>query len=140
MGEARRKQMQPRLLKSAANHEFKLADYNGTNESGYQPLGDSVLVAFDVASDVTSGGIILPEDMTEKMTLSAETGVIVALGSDAFLWNGDRTRKWEGTKPHPGDRVYMERYSGQLLHGDDGKIYRLCSDKCIGAVRAETAK
>ena len=127
--------MEAKTLKSTSAGDFVLAEYNGKNESGYLPLGDSVLVAFDAAATKSKGGVELPDDIVEKMTMSAETGVIVAVGSDAFLWNGDRTRKWEGYKPIPGDRVYMERFSGQLVKGYDGKTYRLCSDKCIGAVK-----
>ena len=83
--------------------------------------------------------MIIPDDMVQQMTMSAETGVIVALGCDAFLWNGDRSRKWEGYKPVPGDRVYLEKFSGQLVQGVDDRIYRLCTDKCIGAVRMKEA-
>jgi co-chaperonin GroES (HSP10) len=115
--------------------QFITAQYAGANESGYQPLGDCVLIAPDQAADESTGGIKFTADHVEKETMAAETGVIVALGSDAFLWNGDRSRKWEGVKPSEGDRVYMERYSGQTLLGDDQRIYRLCSDKCIGAVK-----
>ena len=125
----------PKLLKSSQNHEVTLAEYHGKNESGYQPLGDSVLVAFDRAADTTGGGVHLPQNMIERMDMASESGVIVALGSEAFRWIADRTREWQGPKPKAGDRVYMERYSGQLLKGIDGATYRLCTDKCIGAVR-----
>ena len=54
-------------------------------------------------------------------------------------WNADRTRKWEGLKPSPGDRIYMQRYSGQLVLGRDGKIYRLCEQNCIGAIEIREA-
>lgn len=126
--------MQSRLLKSSQQHEFVAAQFSGTNDSGYQPLGDNVLVAPDTAAEKTSGGIHLTPDSVEKMTLAAETGVIVALASDAFLWSADRTRKWEGLKPKVGDRVYVQRYSGQLLLGKDQKIYRVMSDTCVAAV------
>jgi chaperonin GroES len=127
----------PKLLKSSQNHEFILAEYSGKNESGYMPLGDMVLIAFDKAADTTSGGISLPENIVERMDLASESGVIVALGSEAFRWIADRTREWQGYKPQPGDRVYMERYSGQLIKGVDGKTYRLATDKCVGAVKID---
>ena len=92
------------------------------------------LIAPDCAAEKTSGGVLLTVETTDKMTMAAESGVVVALGSDAYLWNADRTRKWEGDKPQPGDRIYMQRYSGQLVLGKDGKVYRLCEQNCIGAI------
>jgi chaperonin GroES len=67
--------------------------------------------------------------------MAAETGVIVALGDDAFLWNGDRTRKWEGVKPKVGDRVYIQRYAGQVMLGEDSEFYRIMDANCIAAVK-----
>jgi len=131
--------MKARLLKSSQQHEFVPAEWTGSNESGYQPLGDMVLIAPDSAAEKTSGGVLLTADTTDKMTMAAESGVVIALGSDAFLWNADRTRKWEGLKPSPGDRIYMQRYSGQLVLGRDGKIYRLCEQNCIGAIEIREA-
>jgi chaperonin GroES len=127
-------QVKPRLLKSSQQHEFVAAEWTGSNESGYHPLGDMVLIAPDCAAEKTSGGIVLTVETTDRMSMAAESGVVVALGSDAYLWNADRTRRWEGLKPSPGDRIYMQRYSGQLVLGKDGKVYRLCEQNCIGAI------
>jgi len=127
--------MQPRLLKSSQQHEFVEAEYNGRNESGYEPIGDNALVAPDKAAEKTGGGVHLTAETVEKMSMAAETGVIVGLGSEAFRWIADRSREWQGPKPDVGDRVYVQRYSGQLLLGEDGKIYRVMSDTCIAAVK-----
>lgn len=127
--------MKPRLLKSSQKHEFIPARFNGVNCSGYQPIGDHIMVLPDKAADLSSGGIAIPADVVERYTLAAETGIIVGLGSDAFLWNGDRTRKWEGAKPKVGDRVYIQRYSGQVMLGEDGEFYRIMEQNCIAAVK-----
>lgn len=127
--------MKERLLKSSQKHEFVPARFNGVNCSGYHPIGDHILVLPDQASDMSSGGIAIPAEAVERHTMAAETGVIVAIGDDAFLWNGDRTRKWEGTKPKAGDRIYMQRYSGQVMLGDDGEFYRVMDANCIAAVK-----
>jgi co-chaperonin GroES (HSP10) len=127
--------MKPRLLKSSQKHEFIPARFNGVNGSGYQPIGDHIMVLPDKASDMSSGGIEIPGEVVERVTLAAETGIIVALGDDAFLWNGDRTRKWEGAKPKVGDRVYIQRYSGQVMLGEDGEFYRIMEQNCIAAVK-----
>ena len=34
----------------------------------------------------------------------------------------------------PGDRVFVERYGGQLAPGYDGKIYRVMDQSAIGAI------
>lgn len=132
--------MKPRLLKSSQLGEFIPAEYNGQNESGYDPIGDRVLMLPDTASDMTSGGIALTADHVDRTTLAAETGVIVAMGDDAFRWNFDRTRPWEGPRPKPGDRIYVQRYSGQVMLGEDGKFYRLMDYGCVGAVKVNSAK
>lgn len=130
--------MQPKLLKSSQKHEFVPAKWNGVNCSGYQPIGDHIMVLPDKASNLTSGDIHLPAELVDRMTMAAETGVIVALGDDAFLWNGDRTRKWDGAKPKVGDRVYIQRYSGQVMLGEDGEFYRVMEQNCIAAVRVKS--
>jgi chaperonin GroES len=130
--------MNPKLLKSSQLGEFVPFPYSGKNESGYEPIGDRVLVGPDMASDMTSGGVALTADHVDRTTQAAETGVIVAVGANAFRWNFDRTRPWEGPKPQPGDRIYVQRYSGQVMLGEDGRFYRLMDYACVGAVKVAT--
>lgn len=128
--------MQPKLLRVRTPlGEFDAHVWDGVNASGYRPMGDRVLVLPDQASEQTSGGIFLDESTRERVTAASETGVMVAMGDEAFLWNADRRRRWEGEKPKPGDRVYYERYAGTIVHGDDGLIYRVMDDKAIAAIR-----
>jgi co-chaperonin GroES (HSP10) len=108
--------------------------WTGKNESGASPIGDYVLVMPDLAADKSSGGVFIDPVTVDRHTLASETGIIVALGDQAFAWNADRSRRWEGEKPEPGQRVYYTRYAGQVVHGDDGRTYRCMEDKCIGAV------
>lgn len=128
--------MQPKLLKSSQLGEFIPAEYTGKNESGYEPVCDRVLVLPDMAAEKSSGGIDLPAEIVDRHTMAAETGVIIAVGPDAFKWTPDKTRTWDGYKPGPGDRVYIQRYSGQIMLGEDGRLYRLMEYGCIGAVKA----
>lgn len=115
------------------------APFVGANTSGLTPINDLVLVQADIASSKTIGGLELTDDMVERHQLSATSGVIVALGSEAFRWNADRTRPYEGEKPRAGDRVIFEKYAGQLVKGDDGASYRLVADKAIGAIKGTKA-
>lgn len=131
--------MQSKLLKSSAKHEYIQAEWSGVNESGYEPIDEIVLVLPDSAAEVTSGGVFMTPDAVEKNTMAAETGVIIAIADGAFRWNAGRSRPWNGYRPQPGDRVYMQRYSGQVLLGEDQRLYRACSDNCIAAVKRKTS-
>lgn len=125
--------MRPKVIKTDQG-EFEVLPWSGFNSSGYEPEGDRVLVLPDQCSAQTSGGIVLPEEIVERIGAAAVTGVLVASGVDAFVWSSDRSRRRESRPPAPGDRVYFEKYSGGILNGDDGKIYRVIDDKAIGAV------
>lgn len=130
--------MKPKLLSSTpfktALGEYVPAQWTGGNTSGRDPIGDRVLILPDDAADITAGGIHLTADLVGRHSMAAEAGVLVAAGEGAFTWNSDRQTPFAGRKPQPGDRVCIERYSGQLITGDDGKVYRLCESVCIGAV------
>jgi co-chaperonin GroES (HSP10) len=127
--------MQPRLIKSSNMGEFVQSVWTGKNESGYEPIDEIVLVLPDGAAAQTSGGIHITPEMQARMSLSAETGVIVAMAEGAFRWNRDRTRPMAGYRPQPGDRVYMKRFAGQVMLGEDQRLYRACSDVEIAAVK-----
>ena len=122
--------MQPKLLMTPLG-EYQPAKWNGKNTAGVRPFGDRVLILPDGAAEQTSGNVYIPEEMQERMAMAAETGILVAMGDDAWLWNSDRTRKLEGEKPKVGDRVGFERYAGSIRHGKDGRLYRVMDDKCV---------
>lgn len=125
--------MKPKLFKTSIA-EFEHAKWTGKDTSGLHPLGDKVLVLPDKSAERTSGGVELPVDIVARHTLAAEAGIVVAIGDGAFKWNTDKCTPFEGRKPVPGDRVAIERYSGQLFHGVDGEVYRLMEGHCIGAI------
>ncbi|WP_342626917.1 co-chaperone GroES [Nguyenibacter vanlangensis] len=114
--------------------EYVMSDWDGVNRAGYVPLDDKILVLADVHAEMTSGAVQLPAGYVERQTLAAEHGTVIAVGPAAFRWNDDGTRQWVGRIPAPGDRVYFERYAGQLLRGEDGRLYRLMSQRCIAAI------
>lgn len=117
----------PKLVRTDVA-EFVRSEFEGNN-SGYVPIGDRILVKVDEASGTTSGGVHLPDDTTYKLTMAAETGVIVAMGDAAFYWTFDRSRPWYGRKPRVGDHVYLERYAGRVVKGKDGVMYRVMDDR-----------
>ncbi len=116
------------------NLEYDEAVWGGVNESGYDPLDDKVLVLTDTHVGVTAGGVHIAAETIERQTMAAEHGTVIAVGPAAFRFNDQGTRSWAGIVPEPGDRVYFERYGGQLLKGVDGRLYRLMSQRCIGAI------
>ena len=128
--------MRPKVIRHGI--AWEPAVYDGANHSGYEPMDDNILVKMDVAS-ATTGGIVLPDDAREKHTLASETGVIIAVGPAAFQWNSSGTQRWIGDAPAPGDRIYVSKYAGQVLSGDDREVYRVMDSRSIGARKVREA-
>lgn len=120
--------------------KFEEAVYPGDNTCGYKPIGEFVLVLHDKSPEKTAGGIILADTTKENNSDASEAGVIIELGDDAFKWNYDRSRPFNGQQPEPGDRVYFERYAGTIIYGKDGVKYRLMQDRCVAAVAQSDSK
>lgn len=123
--------MQPHLIKGI-HAEYVPAQWGGKDTSGVRVVGKTVLVLMDECAATTTGGVSLPEDLIERMSMAAESGVLVSCAAGAFLLNEDGT-KWSGPKPIPGDRVYIEKYAGKQIKGRDGKTYRIMDYGSIGA-------
>jgi len=101
-----------------------------TNDSGIEPVGHRVLVFPTVVEEVTKGGIILTAEIRDRDQAGAETGVVVAVGPDA--WKLDIYKKpWAAV----GDSVCFARYAGKTIEGVDGKKYRLMNDEDILAIK-----
>jgi chaperonin GroES len=134
--------MQPKLIDQSMVqktdlYQYTPAQFAGANTSGANPIGDRVLVKPDRPAAKWGGAVHVPDEVIERMAYAAETGVIVAMGEDAFRWNSDRTRPFEGEKPKVGQRVFFDRYAGGMVRGNDGERYRVMDDKCIGALLQE---
>lgn len=123
--------MEPRLIKNL-HADYIPAVWNGKNESGIRTVGKTVLVLMDECSPMTTGGIELPPDVIERMSMASESGILIAAAEGAFLLNEDNT-PWSGEKPKPGDRLYIDKYAGKQVKGRDGRTYRLMDYGSIGA-------
>jgi chaperonin GroES len=123
--------MEPRLIKGL-HAEYIPAKWSGQNTSGVRVVGKTVLVLMDECAPKTTGGVEIPDDTLERMSMASESGVIIACAPGAFLLNEDMT-PWSGEKPQPGDRVYVEKYAGKQVKGRDGKTYRIMDYGSIGA-------
>lgn len=126
--------LSPKLFKTSIA-EYQPAQWTGKNESGWIPLGNRVLVLPDKAAEIVRGVHMTP-DIVGRHTQASEGGVIVAIGPGAFKWNSNGVNEYEGVRPKPGDRVFMERYAGQLMYGNDKEVYRMVDDTSIGAVKS----
>lgn len=122
------------IRRTSLGAQYVQSKYAGKNESGVAPVGDSVLILIDDSVTKTAGGIELPENLQEHHKAAAETGVMVAVGEGAFKYSSDRAREFVGRKPKAGDRVYYQRYAGQIVIGQDGLEYRVMTDKCIAGI------
>lgn len=130
--------MQERTLTTAAG-TYRLAEWDGVNRFGAQPVCDMVLVLVDGGADKSDGGVLFTDGSKEQASLGSCTGIIVAVGPQAFAYDADRMVKWEGVRPQPGNRIWFQRYAGQEHFGLDGKMYRIMQDRSI-ALFAEVVK
>lgn len=121
---------------------YTMAQYDGTNRCGWQPLCDKVLVLADqpapslnwTDADGKAIEFVLTDKTQEDAGFAAITGVLVAVGPQAFAYDSHRVVHWEGKRPQPGDRVTFRKYAGQMYTGRDGLGYRIMEDRLIDAV------
>jgi co-chaperonin GroES (HSP10) len=118
--------------------QYDLAPWTGENTSGLMPLCEKVLVMCDQAAPMTSGGVILPDIVQERTGFAATSGVLAAVGDQAFAYDADRLVHWAGKRPEPGTRVIFQKYAGLEYTGRDGLMYRVMQDKQIAAMEVET--
>jgi co-chaperonin GroES (HSP10) len=119
--------------------QFWVAEWGGENTSGLVPYGKNLLVRIDQLAAKTSGGIDVPDDYVERMSMRSETGCIYAIGPEAFR-TFDDGRPWTGAKPSVGDRIYFEKFSGAPALGADGFWYRVFNYNCILAGMGDGVK
>jgi co-chaperonin GroES (HSP10) len=103
-------------------------DYTG-NDSGFFPIDTKILVLPDYIDDTSEGGIVLTSDTVQQNDLAVTEGFLVDYGKEAFMdWHNT-------TPPKKGTRLVWAVYAGQMLEGEDGKMYRLINDTDIAAIK-----
>lgn len=103
------------------------------NTSGWGIHGATILVRMKGKEETTEGGIILPDDTTRRSALGQDTGVVVAMGDNAYA---DQTHPWCKI----GDTIRFARHSGEILSAEateDGKEYRVVPDLCVVLVKKD---
>lgn len=90
-----------------------------------KPLYDRVVVKRLAAESTTKGGIVIPDNATEKPT----QGEVVAVGDGAILDNGER----RALTVKVGDRVLFGEYAGTEIKVD-GEKYLVIRESDIYAI------
>ena len=93
-----------------------------------QPLGDRVLVEPLKESEVTKGGIIIPDTAKEK----PQEGRVIAVGTGKIDDDGKKIP----FNVKKGDKVLMPKYGGTEIKMD-GKEYQIMREEDILAVIAD---
>ena len=89
-----------------------------------------IVIKPDCIEEKSAGGIFLAESYTEQESWSQTTGILVAVGGNAF-------EDWKGDVPQEGERVMFRKFAGDAFTGEDGDTYRVCFDKDISLVIGE---
>lgn len=95
------------------------------------PTGTKVLVRPDTASEMTRGGLHIPETVREQQQHAITRGHIVALGPLAEVHVCDENDLTGVTKraAKPGDRCMFVKYAGAMFRaGESRDEYRILQD------------
>lgn len=114
------------------HHEAELAAFDKApewdNPTGITPVEYKILVRLDVVEEKTVGGIIIPDGRNEINQMAQTYATLIAIGGMAFS-------DWKGTVPKVGDRILINKYTGQPPKaGDIENLYRLGNDKDVVAI------
>ena len=93
-----------------------------------RPLHDRVIIKRLEAETKSAGGIVIPDNATEKPI----KGEVVAVGKGKILENGD-VRKMD---VKVGDRVLFGKYAGQTVKVDGEELLVMREEDIMGVVEA----
>lgn len=97
------------------------------NDSGMTPVEYRCVVRLDPVEKQSAGGVWMPDSRVDMDQMAGTEGVLLAVGGNAF-------EDWEGTIPQPGDRVMINKYSGQFREANPDDLHRVVNDKDILAI------
>ena len=101
------------------------------NNSGYRPVGHAVLLrAFELYEKQSK--IAVPDSVAMSSATADTSGIVVAIGADC--WTGEN----ETPRAKIGDKVMITKFSGGMIMGNDGYVYRMVPDHSIYAVKEES--
>lgn len=91
-----------------------------------EPMGDKVVVEREVLSDVTAGGILLPDSAKDKPS----RGTIVAVGPGKVLDDGSRGE----LQVKVGDRVLFTSYAPETIEFDDQELLLMSESDLLAVI------
>jgi len=94
----------------------------------YKPLGDKVLVKPNTSTDVTPGGIVLPDSAKER----PQEGVVVAVGPGRTLDSGKKAE----LSVEEGDTVIYSKYGGTEIK-IEGVEHLILDESSILAIKKD---
>ncbi len=97
-----------------------------TKKLTLKPLGNRVLVQRLAQEETLKGGIILPDSAKKKQ----ETATVIAVGSGTVTADG----KHLPISVEIGDKILMDKYSGQEVTIEDEEFVILRSDDIIAII------
>lgn len=92
------------------------------NTSGLKPLGHAVLCQ-PYEPEFKRTVLAIPDEVRARALMAEMRGVVIELGANCWPDEPPRAK--------PGDKVLISKFTGVIVHGDDGELYRLCSDQDI---------
>src|SRR5512144_3015535 len=102
-----------------------------TNNSGFSPTGDLVLIKPLEIEEKTTGGIVLAEIARTRHQKAVRVGHVVAAGDEA--WHATRFgERMKGIKV--GDQVRFTRYAAAELPVGGVKYFILRSESIMGKI------
>lgn len=124
----------PARILQAEHANYVAAEYTGKNDSLEHPIGNQIIVKVDDVSDkIGKSGMLYAAETTTKTNAKAViTGVIVAMGAEAFTFAQDRITPWKGRKPQVGDRITFKRYAGEAFQ--DGRPFQYMADHDVRGI------
>lgn len=121
------------------------------NQSGITPRGNRVLVLPDELEEKV-GVIEVPENIRDQHAMAQTTGVLIAVGPDAWRHTTEITYRMIDGQWRPfekkvigysepfaevGQRVVFAKYGGLDVKGEDGKKYRILNDEDITTLASD---
>ena len=101
---------------------------------GLRASGFNLVVVVEPPQEQTKGGILLPDSMKDKETLTQTRGRIVSMSPVAFDF-----ASFNGEAPKLGDAVIFAKLAGIRTTLADGKEARIIADKDVAAIIEEAA-
>ena len=100
----------------------------GSNEAGLVPCGHRIVVRMEEVEQTTSGGIVLPSEVTDREEMSGTRATVVAVGPSAWA-----DQAVSGLWAQVGEKVMIAKFAGQLWKVGTTK-YRVINDLDVVAV------